>query len=47
LRHAQSFSLAFGDGVVKTNALDEATIATIALVSHNNVEKRTGFRTAA
>jgi hypothetical protein len=39
--------LTFGDCVVKTNALDEAAIATIALVGYNNVKKRTGFRTAA
>jgi hypothetical protein len=47
MRNAQAFSLAFGDWVVKTNALDEAAVATIALVGNNNVKKRTGFRTAA
>jgi hypothetical protein len=47
VRNAQAFSLTFGDWVVKTNALNEAAVATIALVGNNNVKKRTGFRTAA
>jgi hypothetical protein len=47
MRNAQTFSLAFSDWVVKTNALDETAVATIALVGNNNVKKRTGFRTAA
>jgi hypothetical protein len=45
--NAQSFFAAFGDGVVKPNALDKAAIATHAFVSHNDVEKWTGFRAAA
>jgi len=45
--NAQGFFSAFGNGVVKPNALDETAIATHALVSHNNVEKWTGFRAAA
>jgi hypothetical protein len=47
LRDAQGFSLTFSDWVIKTNALNETTVATVALVSDNNVKKRTGFRTAA
>jgi hypothetical protein len=47
LRNAQTLFATFGDGVVKTDTLDEATIAANALVSHNNVKKRTGFRAAA
>jgi len=47
LRNAQAFFATFGDRVVETDTLDEATIATNALVCHNNVEKRTGFRAAA
>jgi hypothetical protein len=47
MRHAQAFSLAFGDGVVKPDALDETAVATVAFVGNNNVKKRTGFRTAA
>jgi hypothetical protein len=47
LRNAQGLGSAFGQWVVKTNALDEATIAAIAFVSHNNVEKRASFGAAA
>jgi hypothetical protein len=47
LRNAQTLFAAASDGVVKPNALDEATIAADALVCHNNVEKWTGFGAAA
>jgi hypothetical protein len=47
LHNAQTFFSVFSDWVVKTNALNEATIAANAFVGHNNVEKRTGFRAAA
>jgi hypothetical protein len=43
LRNAQAFGLAFGDWVVKTNALDETAVAAIAFVGNHNVKKRTGF----
>jgi hypothetical protein len=47
LSNAQTFFAAFGCGVVKTDALEEATIATHALVGDDNVEERTCFRAAA
>jgi len=47
LGNAQTFGSTFGQWVVKTDTLDETAVATVALISHNNVKKRTGFRTAA
>jgi hypothetical protein len=47
LRNAQALGSTFGQWVVKADTLDETAVATIALISHNNVKKRTGFRTAA
>jgi hypothetical protein len=47
LSDAQALSGTFGQWVVKTDTLDETAVATVALISHNNVKKRTGFRTAA
>jgi hypothetical protein len=47
LGNAQALGGTFGQGVVKTDTLDETAVATVALISHNNVKKRTGFRTAA
>ena len=47
LSNAQTFFAAFGCGVVETDALEETTIATNALVSYDDVEKRTCFRAAA
>jgi hypothetical protein len=47
LRNAQALSSTFGQWVVKTDTLDKTAVATVALISHNNVKKRTGFRTAA
>jgi hypothetical protein len=47
LGNAQAFLTAGSDGVVKPNALDETTVATNALVSHNNIEKGAGFCAAA
>jgi hypothetical protein len=45
--NAQGFFAALGDRVVKPNALNEAAIATHALVGHNDVEKWAGFCAAA
>jgi hypothetical protein len=47
LRKAQAFGCTFGQWVVKANTFDKTAVATVALVSYNNVKKRTGFRTAA
>jgi hypothetical protein len=47
LSNAQALFATASDWVVKTDTLDKATIATDALVCHNNVEKWTGFRAAA
>jgi hypothetical protein len=47
LSDAQTFFATFGCGVVETDALEEATIATHALVSNDDVEERTCFRAAA
>jgi hypothetical protein len=47
LCNAQTFFAAFGCGVVETDTLEEATIATHALVSNDDVEERTCFRAAA
>jgi hypothetical protein len=47
LHDAQTFFATFGNRVVKTDAFDETAIAADALVSHNNVEKRTMLGTAA
>jgi hypothetical protein len=47
LCNAQTFFAAFGCGVVETDALEEATIATHALVGNDDVEERTCFRAAA
>jgi len=47
LLNTQSFFAATGKWVVKTNTLDEATIAANAFVSHNDVEERTMLGTAA
>jgi hypothetical protein len=47
LGNAQAFLTTRSDGVVKTDALDKAAIAANAFVSHNNVEKGTGFCAAA
>jgi hypothetical protein len=47
LLDAQALFSAFGDRVVKTNALNETAIAANALVSHNDIEKRTVLGTAA
>jgi hypothetical protein len=44
---AQTLFATFGCGVVETDTLKEATIATHALVGDNDVEKRTCFRAAA
>jgi hypothetical protein len=47
LHDAQAFFAALGNRVVKPDALDKATIAANALVSHNDVKKWTVLRTAA
>jgi hypothetical protein len=47
MRNAQGLGSTTGLWVVKPNALDEATVATIAFVGHNNVEKRASFGAAA
>lgn len=47
LHNAQTFFAAFSNRIVKTDALDEATIAANAFVSNNNIEKWTVLRTAA
>jgi hypothetical protein len=44
---AQRLFTTAGQGVVKTQALDEAAIATVALVGNDDVVERTGFSTAA
>jgi hypothetical protein len=47
LLNAQALFAALGDRVVKTDTLDETTIAANAFVSHNDIEKGTVLRTAA
>jgi hypothetical protein len=47
LRDAQAFFAAGSNRVVKTNALNEATIAANAFVSNNDIEKRSGFSAAS
>jgi hypothetical protein len=43
LRNAQALCSTFGQWVVKTDTLDKTTVATVALISHNNIKERTGF----
>jgi hypothetical protein len=45
LRNADPLFIGGGNGVVKTDALNEAAITTGALVSDHNTEKRAGFST--
>jgi hypothetical protein len=47
LRNTQTFFATGGDRVVKPNTLDETAITANALVSDNNIEKRTGFCAAS
>jgi hypothetical protein len=47
LCNAQALFATFGCGVVKTDALEEAAIATHALIGNDDIEKRTCFRAAA
>jgi hypothetical protein len=47
LLNAQALFAALGNRVVKTDTLDETTIAANAFVSHNDIEKGTVLRTAA
>jgi len=43
LRNAQALCSTFGQWVVKTDTLDKTTVATVALISHNNIKEWTGF----
>ena len=45
LRNTDAFFVFLGDGVVEPDTLDEAAVATGALVSNNDIEKRAGFCT--
>jgi hypothetical protein len=47
LRKADAFLIGGGNRVVKADALDETTVATVAFVGHDNVEKRAGLGTTA
>jgi hypothetical protein len=46
LRNTDAFFCGRGDRVIKTDALDEASIATGTLVGNNNIEKRASLSTA-
>jgi hypothetical protein len=47
LSNSNAFLSASGNGVVKADALNKATITTQAFVSNDNVKKRAGFGAAS